>query len=106
MGRTSSPSLAVAKVTCSTPTPGKAPVRIEAWKYDCVRRALLAALPRGGEGLRFADLPGIVRRALTARELRELGSVTWYVTTVKLDLEVRGSIRRIPGSPQRLVRAS
>ena len=31
------------------------------------------------------------------------GSVTWYVTTVKLDLEARGVIERIPKSrPQRI----
>jgi hypothetical protein len=31
------------------------------------------------------------------------GSISWYVTTVKLDLEARGLIARVPGShPQRL----
>ena len=31
------------------------------------------------------------------------GSINWYVTTVKLDLEARGVVERIPGkSPQRL----
>jgi hypothetical protein len=24
------------------------------------------------------------------------GSVTWYVTTVKLDLEARGKVKRVP----------
>jgi hypothetical protein len=31
------------------------------------------------------------------------GSVSWYVTTVKLDLETRGVVERVPGQkPQRL----
>ena len=31
------------------------------------------------------------------------GSVSWYVTIVKLDLEARGELERIPGSsPQNL----
>jgi hypothetical protein len=31
------------------------------------------------------------------------GSISWYATMVKLDLEARGEIERIPGSsPQRI----
>jgi hypothetical protein len=32
------------------------------------------------------------------------GSVTWYVTTVKLDLEARGEVKRVPNSRPQLVR--
>ena len=32
------------------------------------------------------------------------GSVTWYVTTVKLDLEARGTLKRVPNSRPQLVR--
>jgi hypothetical protein len=32
------------------------------------------------------------------------GSVTWYVTTVKLDLEARGQIKRVTNSRPQLVR--
>ncbi len=31
------------------------------------------------------------------------GSVMWYYTTVKLDLEARGEIRRVPGSRPQLI---
>lgn len=38
-------------------------------------------------------------------QLEELGSVGWYTTTVKLDLEARGEIARVESArPQRLVR--
>ena len=32
------------------------------------------------------------------------GSVTWYVTTVKLDLEARGLIKRVTNSRPQVVR--
>ena len=93
------------KIVCETPTPGKKPTRIDRWKYAAVRRAILNALPREGEGVLFKELPGLVEKRLSGDELMRLGSVGWYTTTVKLDLEVRGEIRRIENaSPQRLLR--
>jgi len=102
------------KVVCRTPTPGKQAKRIDRWKYEAVRRAILEAVPpsgdsggsgEAGEGLAFAELAGEVGRRLSADERGRLGSVPWYATTVKLDLEVKGEIRRVPGvTPQRLVR--
>jgi hypothetical protein len=48
-------------------------------------------------------LAALVAEHLPEDELDQLGSVSWYTTTVKLDLEVKGEIERIPGSsPQRL----
>jgi hypothetical protein len=32
------------------------------------------------------------------------GSVMWYVTTVKLDMEARGEVRRVPNSRPQLVK--
>ncbi len=32
------------------------------------------------------------------------GSVTWYVTTVKLDMEARGEVKRVPNSRPQLVK--
>lgn len=53
--------------------------------------------------VRFIDLPDIVRASLPPDELDKLDSVSWYTTTVKLDMEARGLIERIPGSrPQAL----
>ena len=93
------------KVTCQTPTPGKRPTRIDRWKYDAVRKAILRVVPRRGEGLLFSELPARVEAAIPARERADLGSMTWYTTTVKLDLEYRGEIHRVEGArPQRLLR--
>lgn len=94
------------QVECRTPTPGKKPTRIDRWKFDAVRRAILKAVPRRGEGVLFRELPQRVRKLLAIEELERLGSVGWYTTTVKLELEVRGEIRRVGGaSPQRLLRS-
>ena len=93
------------KVVCRTPTPGRKPTRIDRWKYDAVRGAILAAVHTEGEGVLFQDLPLLVARGLSEDEKERLGSVTWYTTTVKLDLETRGELQRVQGaSPQRLLR--
>ena len=93
------------KVVCETPTPGKATTRIVRWKYELVAEAILKILPHTGEGVVFMELPDLVAAEIAPERLAELGSVGWYTTTVKLDLEVKGKIARVLGvSPQRLLR--
>ena len=93
------------KVLCHTPTPGKKPTRIDAWKYNLIREAILAILPADETGVVFMELPELIEAQLSEEDKSRLGSVGWYTTTVKLDLEVKGEIARIPGSkPQRLVK--
>lgn len=78
---------------------GKAGVNIEKHKYDLVRQAILDAIRQRGV-IPFSELPAAVEANLT-HPLD--GSIGWYTTTVKLDLEARGEIERIPGrSPQQL----
>ena len=92
-------------ILCQTPSLGKKPKRINKWKYNVIRAAILKILPEGGDGLLFSELPQRVKQNLSAEELGNLGSVNWYTTTVKLDLEVRGEIKRVQDSnPQRLLR--
>lgn len=78
----------------------KAGARILQWKYDVVRRAILDAVPRRRAGLSFRQLAEAVRGRISEHERRRIGSLNWYLVTVKLDLEARGEIRRIdiPGS--------
>ena len=93
------------KVICETPTPGKKPTRIDKWKYDAVRRAILKAVPKNKTGMEFKTLSTQVENYLKPEEKAKLGSIGWYTTCVKLDLEVKGEIQRVPGTtPQRLVR--
>ena len=91
------------KVLCQTPTPGKQPTRIDRWKYNLVHSAILAVIPTDDQGIGFRELPGLVEENINPADLEKLGSVSWYTTTVKLDMEVKGELERIPGSkPQRL----
>ncbi len=93
------------KVLCETPTPGKQPTRIAKWKYELVRSAILAEVPDDDKGVEFNRLAELVERRIPAEELKRLGSVSWYTTTVKLDMEVNGEIKRVAGvTPQRLRR--
>lgn len=80
---------------------GKQGVNISRTKYDAVRGAILTALADQGGMLAFEQLPD----AVTARlPVDWEGSVGWYTTTVKLDLEARGAIERVPGQSPQLVR--
>lgn len=91
------------KVMCLTPTPGKQGTRIDQWKYDALRRAIRKAVPKNKTGVEFVKLPELARPFLAGDELKKLGSLVWYVTTVKLHLEVIGEIARVPNSkPQRI----
>lgn len=96
------------KVACRTPSSGRSGVtNIPKWKYDAVRAAIVQILSDAGtDGFPFSDLPGAVSAQLPKNVLNKLGSVGWHTTTVKLNLEVEGEIKRLSGvTPQRLVLA-
>lgn len=94
------------KVQTKHPQKGKTAPRIEKDKYDAFKKAILGAVPRKAEGIRFMDLPQAVASRLPAAVRAKVGSVSWYTTVIKLDLEARGAIERVPGSsPQRLRRS-
>jgi hypothetical protein len=93
------------KVQTRHPTPGKAMPRIDRAVYGAFRQAILEAVPASGDGLPFRELAPRVASLLPRTAREQIGSVSWYATTVKLDLEARGEIERVPGSrPQRLRR--
>ncbi len=78
---------------------GKAGVNIRKQQYDTIKEAILAVISERGEVF-FKELPTAVDEQLNHNFG---GSISWYVTTVKLDLEARNIIERIPkSSPQRL----
>ena len=85
---------------------GKGGTRMNAERYEVYRKAILKAVPRSRDGILFSDLSAVVEALLPEAARTRMGSVMWNVTTVKLDLEARGLIARVPGSaPQRLRRA-
>ena len=92
------------RIQLSHPDPDKEAPRISAEKYQAVRAAILTAVSEDEGGILFKDLAERVSQLLSPQVLENLGSVGWYTTSVKLDLEARGLIKRVPGSkPQRLL---
>lgn len=78
---------------------GKQGVNISRKKYETIKGAIMAVL-REREEIAFQDLAAAVAQKLHGGFD---GSIPWYVTTVKLDLEARDFIERVPNtSPQRL----
>lgn len=93
------------KIICRTPSHGKKPTRIELWKFDLLRSAILNTLPDSGEGLLFKELSNNLKKVIPSEKLAQLGSLSWYTTTVKLEMEVAGDIYRVANSkPQRLLK--
>jgi len=75
-------------------------VNISRARYDLVRNAILSIVRDYGE-ITFTELMMACEHKLSGK--LQGGSVSWYTTTVKLDLEARGMIEKIPGSrPQKL----
>ena len=92
------------KVACRTPAEGRnGATNIPKWKFDAVRAAILdaAAAP-----VAFADLPEAVEARLAPADRERLGSLGWHVTTVKLELEVRGELERLPGGGRQTIKAT
>ena len=98
-------AISSARVVCRTPSPSKLPVRIPKWKFDRLRSLLLQHIPDIPPGLAFTELAAAIRPCLTDLELETLGSLNWHLTTVKLELEVRGELQRLQvAGRQHLVR--
>jgi hypothetical protein len=75
-------------------------VRISREKYEIIRKAILSTL-RARKEITFMNLSRAVEKEVNGNFE---GSVTWYVTTVKLDMEARGEIKRVPKSRPQLVK--
>lgn len=75
-------------------------VKISKEKYEIIRKAILCVLQAEKE-ITFMNLSRAVEKEVNGNFE---GSVTWYVTTVKLDLEARGQIKRVTNSRPQVVR--
>lgn len=90
------------RVVCRTPTLGKKGVtRIPRWKFESIRKVILASLMENRAP--FAQLTDTVRNRLSTEELNNMGSLGWHVATVKLELEVRVEIRRLPQKGKQII---
>ena len=75
-------------------------VNISREKYEIIRKAILSVLRQQKE-MPFMKLSRAVEKEVRGNFE---GSVMWYVTTVKLDLEARGDVKRVPNSRPQLLK--
>jgi hypothetical protein len=75
-------------------------VNISREKYEMIHEAILCVLQARKE-ITFMNLSRAVEKEVNGKFD---GSVTWYVTTVKLDMEARGELKRVPKSRPQLVK--
>jgi hypothetical protein len=79
---------------------GKKGVNIDLGKYNCLKEFILETLFKKGE-ITFTDLFNLSIKAL---QPTFQGKVGWYLVSVKLDLEAREMIERIPKTSPHVVR--
>jgi hypothetical protein len=85
------------------PDPSKKGTRVTKATYLIYKTALLTVIPDTEEGIYFSDLPKAIEPYLPADIIRDT-SPGWWTTTVKLDLEARGLIERVPGKGKQRLR--
>lgn len=78
---------------------GKAGVNICQEKYAMIRKAILEAVQEY-DRIAFKDLLQVVKKEL---EATFKGSIPWYVTTVKLDLEAKQEIVCVRGKGPQMI---
>jgi len=88
------------KILTLHPDEEKQGVNISRSKYEMIRQAILNAIRSQGS-ISYQGLVSLIDYNLRNRFE---GSIQWYVTTVKLDLEARGEIERIPGRGEQVLR--
>ena len=77
-------------------------VNISREKYETIRNAILCVLQaQQQKEMTFMKLSRAVEKQVNGNFD---GSVMWYVTTVKLDMEARGEIKRVQNSRPQLVK--
>ena len=79
---------------------GKKGTNISLAKYNVIKNAMLQIIQKEGE-VTYQDLSDQLESDL---QPTFDGRVIWYVVTVKLDLEARGIIERIPTTSPHQVR--
>jgi len=79
---------------------GKKGVNILRRRYDVIKEFMLNTIKQHGE-ISYSDLNDLAVDKLASTFD---GKVPWYVVTVKLDLEARGIIERVPKTSPHKVR--
>ena len=76
--------------------------RVDAVKYQEMRRACLAVLPQAEPGMTPAALIEAVKPLLSQDIFPESKTAGWWMKCVQLDLEAKGIVTRAAKAPVRL----
>jgi len=76
---------------------GKKSVSMSKGKYDLLKPAILKYLRTGGEST-FSGISKAIEKDFKTKGHTFQGSLPWHLEWVKLDLEARKVIRRIPNT--------
>ncbi len=83
------------RTPCRTPA-GTSATNLPTWKVEACRTAILSVLSDGEVPAKeISDLAGA---RLSGADREELGKLGWHMTAVRLELEVRGEVERVPGA--------
>lgn len=78
--------------------------RVDAAKYDAMKTAMLAVLPKAAPGMTPADIKIALVPKLPQDLFPEGAKAGWWLKCVQLDLEAKGVLKRSE-KPVRLYRA-
>ncbi|WDZ75547.1 hypothetical protein PWG15_13085 [Ensifer adhaerens] len=76
--------------------------RVDRVKYEAMRDALLAVLPRAAPGLSVAEAKERLLPLLPQNLFPAGAKAGWWLKAVQLDLEAKGTIARVASKPLRL----
>lgn len=85
-------------------SPGGHVVRVDAGKYNAMKRAILAVLPKAPPGVTVAELKKGLLPLLPENLFPGGAKAGWWLKGVQLDLEAKGLIARVASKPLRLHR--
>lgn len=78
---------------------------VDAGKFEAMRHAYLKVAPASPPGLTPAEILTQVKPHLPDDLFPDGAKAGWWAKAVQLDLEAKGVIKRMKGSPVRLYRA-
>lgn len=80
---------------------GKKAVSISKDKYELLKKETVKYLTKNSDGT-FSDISKVIAHVFREKKIKFDGSLNWYLEWVKLDLEARQIIKRVPKtSPQK-----
>jgi hypothetical protein len=82
---------------------GKKAVSMDKGKYDVLKKAILNCLTKNG-ALTHTEMLNAITENFEKNKTKFEGSIGWHMEWIKLDIEARKMIRRVPNtSPQEYV---